>query len=320
MKETIQKLSVFGLIPVIKIDDAEKAVPLAQALKAGGLPVAEVTLRTKEGEKAIARITEALPDMLIGAGTVLNCAQADRAEAAGARFVVSPGFNPAVVRHCLQIGMPVIPGVCTPGEMEQAIELGLHTVKFFPAEQSGGIAFIKAVSAPYPMLRFIPTGGISTKNLNDYLDFKKVIACGGSWMAKPELIAKGDFAEITRLTSEAVATMLGFVLGHVGINCHDDAEAQNTANMLYTLFGLPSHNGKMSIFASNAIECMKMPYLGQHGHIGIKTNSVDRAAAYFEQRGFALLPESRRMDTDGSLKSIYFSDELSGFAIHLMLK
>ena len=320
MNDVLKSIGAYGLVPVIMIEDANNAIPLALALKSGGLPVAEITFRTKEGEEAIARIAQEMPDMLVGAGTVLTCEQVDRAQAAGAKFIVSPGFNLTVVRHCLQIGIPVTPGVCTPSEMEQAIALGLDVVKFFPAEQSGGIAFIKAVSAPYPMLRFIPTGGISAKNLNDYLSFKKVIACGGSWMVKPELIAAGDFAEITRLTREAMQTMLGFELGHVGINCADADEATKTANMIGAMFGFPCRSGSSSVFAGSAVECMKAPYFGQQGHIGIKTHFVSRAVTYFEQQGLSFRQESRKTDADGTLKAIYFRDEIGGFAIHLMQK
>jgi len=239
---------------------------------------------------------------------------------AGAKFIVSPGFNPAVVQHCLDIGMPVVPGVCTPSEMEQAIALGLKVVKFFPAEQSGGISFIKAVSAPYPMLLFIPTGGINAENLNDYLSFPKVLACGGSWMVKPELIAQGNFSEITRLTAEAVQAMLGFELCHVGINCSNHNEALNTANMLCTMFGFPLREGNSSVFAGVGFECMNTPYYGKYGHIGIKTNHILRAIDYFERRGFSFKPDSRKMNADGSTKSIYFSNEIGGFAVHLMQK
>lgn len=280
MNEVLRSIEAYGLVPVIKIDNADNAIPLAAALREGGLPVAEITFRTKEGEKAISRISNDMPDILVGAGTILTCEQADRAKAAGARFIVSPGFNPSVVQHCLDIDLPITPGVSNPTDMEKAIEMGLEVVKFFPAEQSGGIAFIKAVSAPYPTLKFIPTGGISAKNLNDYLSFKKVIACGGSWMVKPELIAGEKFEEITRLTSEAVQTMLGFEFAHVGINCTDASEAMDTACILNTMFRFPPRDGRSSVFAGTEFECMKSPFLGQHGHIGIKTNYVSKAIEY----------------------------------------
>lgn len=320
MDTVLKRIECYGIVPVISIDHADRAVPLARALREGGLPVAEITFRTSEGEAAISRIAKEMPDILVGAGTVLTTEQVDRAAAAGAKFIVSPGFNPEVVRHCLKIGLPVVPGVCTPGEMEQAIALGLKVVKFFPAEQSGGISFIKAVSAPYPMLRFIPTGGISAANLNDYLSFGKVLACGGSWMVKPELIARDNYTEITRLAAEAVQTMLGFELAHIGINCRDSEEARKTADMLCTLFGFPVREGNSSVFAGTAFECTKGPVFGTHGHIAIKTNYILRAIDYFERRGFAFNEDSRKTDAGGATKAIYFRDEISGFAFHLAQK
>ena len=181
--ELLQKrISEIGIIPVIKIKDAAGAVPLAQALARGGLPAAEITFRTACAEEAIRRITAELPDMLVGAGTVLTVEQASRAKDAGASFIVSPGLNPEVVSWCLEAGVPVLPGVCTPSDIEKALSLGLKTVKFFPAEASGGVAMLKAMSAPYGDVRFMPTGGINEKNLLAYLSFPKVVACGGSFM------------------------------------------------------------------------------------------------------------------------------------------
>ena len=206
--EIINALSGIKVIPVIAINDAESAVPLAQALAAGGLPCAEITFRTAAGEEAIRRIASEVLDVLVGAGTVLTIDQVNRAKAAGARFVVSPGFNPKVVDHCIKVGLPIFPGCITPSEIEQAIDRGLSVVKFFPAEAAGGLAYIKAVAAPYSMMRFIPTGGISTANLAQYLAYSKVLACGGSWMVKSDLIDGGRFEDISQLCSEAVSIAL----------------------------------------------------------------------------------------------------------------
>ncbi|MCL2747588.1 MAG: bifunctional 4-hydroxy-2-oxoglutarate aldolase/2-dehydro-3-deoxy-phosphogluconate aldolase [Oscillospiraceae bacterium] len=203
MNVTLEQIQAVGVMPVIAISDTEKAVPLARALAAGGIHCAEVTFRTEEGEEAIRRIAAECPDILVGAGTVLTVEQADRAARAGAKFAVSPGTNPKVVRRCAEIGLLIIPGCATPSDMEQAMAFGLDTVKFFPAEQAGGLAYIKAVAAPYPKLRFVPTGGINAGNLGRYMAFPKVVACGGSWMVKKDLIEAGDFGEITRLCREA---------------------------------------------------------------------------------------------------------------------
>lgn len=205
----INKLKEFGIIPVIKIEDFESALPLAKALIDGGLPVAEITFRTKCASQAIERITNHYPEMLIGAGTILSTEQADAAIKAGAKFIVSPGINPRVVKHCIQKNVLIIPGVMTPSEVEIVLEFGLNVVKFFPAEQAGGLPMIKAISAPYENVRYMPTGGINEKNLVEYLTFSKVIACGGSFMVSEKLIAQKDWTEITRLTRNAVNLVKG---------------------------------------------------------------------------------------------------------------
>ena len=204
MNEVLEQISRIGIVPVVKIDRVEDAVPLAAALCNGGLPCAEVTFRTEAAAGAIAAIRKAFPEMLLGAGTVLTTKQVDEAMDAGATFIVSPGLNPEVVKYCVDNKIPVTPGCSNPSDIEIAISLGLDVVKFFPAEAAGGLAMIKAMSAPYVNMKFMPTGGISAKNLNEYLGFNKIIACGGSWMVSDALIREGNFEEITKLTKEAV--------------------------------------------------------------------------------------------------------------------
>ena len=205
METLVQKLEKVGVLPVIKIRDAEKAEPLGEALLSGGLPAAEITFRTDAAKDAIARMAKAYPDLLIGAGTVLTTLQADEAMASGAAFLVAPGFNPVVAKHCLEKGYPFFPGICTPSELEGALSLGFETVKFFPAEASGGLAMIRAISAPYGAVRFMPTGGINSENLLSYLENPKVLCCGGSWMVPEKALCAGDFDTIRRLVAEAVA-------------------------------------------------------------------------------------------------------------------
>ena len=200
-----EKIEELGIVPVVVLNDVKDALPLADALLKGGLPCAEVTFRTDAAEKSIQIMTKAHPDMLVGAGTVLTVEQVDRAKNAGARFIVSPGFDPEVVDYCIEKQIPVFPGCVTPSEVAQAVKRGLKVVKFFPAEQYGGVATIKALAAPYTGVRFMPTGGISAKNIKDYLACDKVIACGGSWMVKGDLIKEGQFDKIRQLTEEAVA-------------------------------------------------------------------------------------------------------------------
>ena len=205
MNDVIKALGEYGIVPVVVLNDAKDAEPLAKALCEGGLKCAEVTFRTAAAEESIKIMSEKFPEMLVGAGTVLTTEQVDRAVAAGAKFIVSPGLNPKVVKYCVEKGIPVCPGTCTPSEMEQAMDLGLDVVKFFPAEPSGGVKFIKAVAAPYTMLKFMPTGGVNATNVRDYLAYDKILCCGGSWMVKGSLIEAGEFAKIVEMTKEAAA-------------------------------------------------------------------------------------------------------------------
>ena len=205
MSEMLKQIEAFGVVPVVVLNDAKDAAPLAKALCEGGLPCAEVTFRTEAAEESIRIMATEFPEMVIGAGTVLTIDQVDRAVGAGAKFIVSPGFDPEIVDYCISKGIVVLPGCITPSEVAQAVKRGLEVVKFFPAEQFGGIATIKALAAPYTSVRFMPTGGISAKNLADYLGFKKIIACGGSWMVKGDMVAAGEFDKIKEMTAEAVA-------------------------------------------------------------------------------------------------------------------
>ncbi len=318
MDKICEELYRIGIVPVIAIDDAKDAEPLARALIEGGLPAAEVTFRTEAAEEAIRIISSKFPEMIVGAGTVLNAEQADRAKAAGARFIVSPGFNRKNVEYIQSIGVPVVPGTATPGEVEQAIELGLTAVKFFPAEQNGGIAKIKAMAAPYTKMHFMPTGGVNKNNLNDYLSFGKVFCAGGSWMVKKDLIAAGRFDEIEKMTREAVETMLGFTLKHIGINEENEAAAEKTADRFDQLFGFAKKVGNSSIFAGNVIEVMKAKGPGAMGHIAVGTNNVDRAVYHLGRRGVKFDESSFKYDAEEHLKVAYLADEIGGFAVHLV--
>jgi len=207
MTDLLDKLGRLGVVPVVKIERAEDAVGLGRALLAGGLPCAEITFRTAAAEDAIRRISSSLPDIIVGAGTVLSVDQAAKAVSAGARFIVSPGFNQKVVDWCLRNEIPVTPGVLTPTEIDMALDRGLNVLKFFPAEAMGGIATLKAISAPYGSVKFIPTGGINQNNLADYLALPSVHCCGGSWLVKANLISTGKFDEITELAREAMSVV-----------------------------------------------------------------------------------------------------------------
>ena len=320
MCEILKEIGDYGIVPVIKIDDAENAVPLAEALCKGGLPVAEVTFRTDAAEEAIKRITQSVPKMLVGAGTVLTTEQVDRAVSAGAKFIVSPGLNPKVVKYCVDKNIPVVPGCSNPSDVEMAIELGLEVVKFFPAEAAGGIKMIKAMSAPYTKMKFMPTGGINAKNLNDYLSFGKIIACGGSWMVSDALISEGKFDQITALTKEAVQTMLGFEMVHVGINENSEADAMKDAKTLDDLFGFSEDKRSASVFAGTAFELMFQKGMGTNGHIAIGTYSVPRAYSYLSRMGVEFIEDTKKYDDKGNLKFVYLKNEIGGFAFHLVPK
>lgn len=320
MNDVLRKIQLMGIVPVVKLDDAKDAVPLAKALCDGGLPCAEVTFRTAAAEESIRLMREAFPHMLIGAGTVLTTEQVDLAVNAGATFIVSPGLNPKVVRYCVDKGIPITPGCSVPSDVEVAIELGLEVVKFFPAEAAGGLAMIKAMAGPYVNMKFMPTGGINANNLTSYLDFPKVIACGGSWMVKDDIIKAGEFEKITELTREAVTMMLGFELRHIGINAKNEEQANHLAGAFEKLFGFKKKVGNGSVFAGTGIEVMNEPYLGEKGHIAIQTNYIDRAIFHLKQQGYTFNEESKKYDKNNKPVAIYLEEELGGFAIHLVQK
>ncbi len=319
MNEIVKELSKIGIVPVIKIENAADAKPLAKALIDGGLPCAEVTFRTSCAKEAIAIIAREYPEMIVGAGTVLTKAQVDDAIEAGAKFIVSPGFNPEIVKYCLSKGCPIVPGINNPSGIEAALELGLDTVKFFPAEQSGGLAMIKAMSAPYGGVSFMPTGGVTPANVNDYLAFNKIVCCGGSWMVKPEMIAAGDFDGITKLVREAVDTMLGFKFKHFAINETSKDAAVEDATKIESIFTIPAKIGNSSTFSGGEIEIMHAAGKGTHGHVGIKTNSVERAVYHLERRGIKFDYDTARYDKNGKINFIYLDGEIGGFAFHICL-
>ncbi len=320
MSTMADKFEELGVIPVVVLNDVKDALPLAKALYEGGLPCAEVTFRTAAAEESIRVMHEAYPDMVLAAGTVLTTEQVDRAVAAGASLIVSPGFDPEIVDYCISKNIEVVPGIVTPSELAQAVKRGLTRVKFFPAEASGGLEMIKAMSAPYGNMKFMPTGGIHAKNLISYLDFKKIIACGGSWMVKPELVEAGEFDKIATLTREAVQGMLGFELKHIGINQNSEEEADQAADTFENLFGFAKKTGASSIFAGAGIELMKAPYLGNHGHIAIGTNYIERAIYHMEKQGARFQKDTAKYNAKGDLVAIYLDGEVGGFAVHLLQK
>lgn len=320
MNDITRKIYLCGLVPAVKIKDAEKAVPLARALKNGGIDVIEVMFRADAAAEAIAKISNECPDVLVGAGTVLTREQVDAAVAAGAKFIVAPGFNPDIVKYCISKGVTVIPGCSSCGEMEQAMALGLDTVKFFPAEAMGGVKYLKAVSAPYKKLNFMPTGGIDLSNAADYLSLPCVAACGGSFMAKEALVDAGDFGTITRLSEEAVRKMLALEILHIGVNCGDEGEAADVSGKLCRLFGVDADDRGGAIFTGTLFEVLKKKFRGENGHVAIATTSVDRAKSHLEKLGFEFDESTANYTPDGKLKVIYLKNDIGGFAFHLIQK
>ena len=316
-EELFKTFHDIGLVPVVKIDDASKAEKLAKAMIDGGIPCAEVTFRTDAAEEAIKKMTKAYPEMLVGAGTVINAKLAEKAVNAGAKFIVSPGFNPETVEWCLAHNVPVVPGVATPSEIEKGLSYGLTVLKFFPSEASGGVAMLKDLSGPFSQVKFMTTGGINVNNLPDYAKAQNVLAIGGSWMVKADLIENENWEEITRLCKEATVKLQGIQLAHVGINLPDADAAAGVADEFAKL-GLEIKNGNSSIFMNKEIEVMKKNYLGKNGHLAFRCYDLERTAYFLKNKGFTVNEDTVAYDAKGKMKVCYLNEEIGGFAIHLV--
>jgi 2-dehydro-3-deoxyphosphogluconate aldolase / (4S)-4-hydroxy-2-oxoglutarate aldolase len=323
MNETLEKIGEIGIVPVVKIEDggektiAEKAIGLGKAFVTGGIPVAEVTFRTAAAPDAIRAMSAEVSGLLVGAGTVTSVELAQSAVAAGAKFIVCPAWDEAVVDYCLGRGIPVLPGTSGPDGVARGLAKGLAAVKFFPAEASGGVAMLDALAGPFGSMRFVPTGGIDASNIGTYARRAQVLAVGGSWMAKGSLIETGDWAGIEHLCREAVLALHGFSFAHLGVN-HDNANvAAEDAASLASVFGLAPKEGSGSIFMSDFVELLKSPYLGEKGHIAFKCNSVERALAYLKNRGIDYLADTVK-SAGGLIKSAYLDLSIGGFIVHLV--
>ncbi|MCH4208159.1 MAG: bifunctional 4-hydroxy-2-oxoglutarate aldolase/2-dehydro-3-deoxy-phosphogluconate aldolase [Solobacterium sp.] len=317
-QNVMKRLHGIGIIPAIALNHVEDAAPLAEALCKGGLPAAEVTYRTPAAHDAMIAMKKARPDLLVGAGTVLTREQVDSAIDAGAEFIVAPGLNPEVVKYVQSKGLPMIPGVANASEIEQALELGLHTVKFFPAEPLGGIKTIKALCGPYRNINFMPTGGVNEKNMNDYLASDKIFAVGGTWMVKTDMIDSKQFAELEKITHDAVLKMLGLRVKHVGVNATNDVASRTAQDFANIMLGNVRETNK-GYFGSELVEVMSEGnWKGTKGHIAVGVNSVERAMAYYTALGYAFDESTIAYDEAGDAKFAYFKDEIAGFAIHLI--
>ena len=318
MNPILEKVYQIGIVPVIAFNSVDEALPLCKALADGGLPAAEVTFRTACAEECIRKIHDEMPEMLLGAGTVLTTDQADRAIAAGASFIVAPGFDPNVTKHVLDKGCLMMPGTASSGEMQQAMNMGCEVVKYFPAEANGGVAMLKNIGAALKTAKWMCTGGVNAKNVNDYLGYDQIIAVGGTWMCKSDVIKAGQWDKITAMCQEAVDVMLGLELAHIGINSENEEEALATANMLASLLSKKVAVGNSSVFVGNKeFEIMKKPGRGKNGHIAIACNNVDRAIYHLTRRGVKF-DLSSMVTKNGKNIACYLADEVAGFAIHLV--
>ena len=317
--DILTRLSNAGVVPVVVIENAKDAVPTAQAMLAGGIDVMEITFRTAAAKDAIAAVSAQCPDMLVGAGTVITLEQCKTAVAAGAKFIVAPGFDREVVAWCVENGVAVTPGCVTPTEIMQAMSLGLKVVKFFPANVYGGLGAMKALSGPFGGIKFIPTGGVNAQNLAEYLTAPFIHAVGGSWVCPKADIAAGNFEKITALCAEARRAVLGFEVAHIGINCADAEASEAVCGLLKDAFGFETKLGNSSNFSTSAIEVMKTPYLGTNGHIAIRTNHIGAAVAELAKRGYTVDPETAKYKGE-KLIAVYLHKEFGGFAVHLLQK
>lgn len=320
MTSVEQRLFETGIIPVVVIDDVNDALPLAKALLDGGIGAAEVTFRTPAAAEAIRRMSEAYPEMLIGAGTVLTTEQADAAKAAGAQFIVSPGLNPETVRHCQKIGVPIVPGTSNATDIECALSLGLTSVKFFPAEACGGVPMLKALSAPYKNVMFMPTGGLNEKNFTEYLALDCVFCAGGGFVANTKLIKEKNFGKITEIARETVRAMHGFRIERVGINAENADGAYAIAKQFAPFFPDISRDSEESLFLNEDVEIMKKPRYGEKGLIAIRCNNVRRAEAYLKSRGIGFLEETEDKGKTGNGGAVYVDGDIAGFAVVLVQK
>ncbi len=317
MSEQMKQIFDIGFVPLIVIDDANDAIPLARALVKGGIPVAEVTFRTNAAGDAIRKMSAEVPEIIVGAGTVHNVEQAQAAVDAGATFIVTPGFNPAVIEWCLKHHVDVIPGTVSTADLEQALAFGLNVCKFFPAEAYGGIQTLKALSGPYKEITFMPTGGVNAENMNDYLALPNVAAVGGSFMAPDKMLKNKDWDEISALCQKTLAEHFGFELAHVGINTKDEEESSQLSDLFCNMFSKEKKEFEGAFFAGDMIEVIKGKFLGTHGHIAVNTNDIDRAVTYFQRNNVAFNDSTRAVNAKGEIVSIYFAEEFGGFAVHL---
>lgn len=316
--DVLKRLAQSGVVPVVVLEDAKDAVPTAKAMLAGGIDVMEITFRTAAAADSIKAVAQECPDMVVGAGTVINLEQCKLAVECGAKFIVSPGYDEETVAWCCDNGIPVTPGCVTPTEIMMALKHGLKVLKFFPANVYGGLSAIKSLAGPFGGVKFIPTGGVNAQNLAEFISSPYIHAVGGSWICPKADIAAGNFDKITALCKEARKTLLGFEVAHIGINTPDADASMDVCKAFNDAFDFNVKQGNSSNFASTGVEVMKTMFKGANGHIAIRTNKMIPAIAEMERRGYELDMDSVK-DKD-NIKAVYFKNEIGGFAVHLLQK
>ena len=316
--DVLKRLAQSGVVPVVVLEDAKDAVPTAKAMLAGGIDVMEITFRTTAAADSIKAVAQECPDMVVGAGTVVNLEQCKLAVECGAKFIVSPGYDEETVAWCCDNGIPVTPGCVTPTEIMMALKHGLKVLKFFPANVYGGLSAIKSLAGPFGGVKFIPTGGVNAQNLAEFISSPYIHAVGGSWICPKADIAAGNFDKITALCKEARKSLLGFEVAHIGINTPDADAAMDVCKAFNDAFDFNVKQGNSSNFASTGVEVMKTMFKGANGHIAIRTNKMIPAIAEMERRGYELDMDSVK-DKD-NIKAVYFKNEIGGFAVHLLQK
>lgn len=316
--DVLKRLAQSGVVPVVVLEDAKDAVPTAKAMLAGGIDVMEITFRTAAAADSIKAVAQECPDMVVGAGTVINLEQCKLAVECGAKFIVSPGYDEETVAWCCDNGIPVTPGCVTPTEIMMALKHDLKVLKFFPANVYGGLSAIKSLAGPFGGVKFIPTGGVNAQNLAEFISSPYIHAVGGSWICPKADIAAGNFDKITALCKEARKTLLGFEVAHIGINTPDADAAMDVCKAFNDAFDFNVKQGNSSNFASTGVEVMKTMFKGANGHIAIRTNKMIPAIAEMERRGYELDMDS--VKDKNNIKAVYFKNEIGGFAVHLLQK
>lgn len=320
ISENMKTIFEIGLVPLVVLDDAADAVPFGQALVDGGIPVAEVTFRTDACLDIIKAMSQHVPGLIVGAGTVHTVQQAKDAVAAGATFIVTPAFNPAVTEWCVTNHVDIIPGTVSPADIEAASGFGLEVCKFFPAAAYGGTKTLKALAGPFANIKFMPTGGVNFDNMNEYLDLPNVAAIGGSFMTPSAMVKNKDWAGITATCQNVVKHMLGFSLGHVGLHVPGRAEAEAVTDGLCRLMAQDKIPGADNFFAGSVAEICDHEMPGEKGHICIDTRDMERALAYYKRQGIEIDKEHCFYDEKGVLKVAFLKEIVGGFSIHLRRK